>query len=548
MNKMITIFKTMVKNDINQIINRFKKNDPVVMIIGSTLFLAFGIVFLTMIYRDIFDLFQKTGLLDLLLLFHIIFPGTVILFLNLFNLINKFYDNDFSRHLISMPLKPYQIFGAHFFKEILFKYFYILIFFIPGFFLYGISAQTDMLYWLYGLVIALLLPVIPMSIAAFFATGIMRIVNLSNYKKLFQILGSILGLVLFMVWMLFYDRLFEDIITPETLEQMALYKEEIIEFTGYSFPPALWALRTLTATGISAAGWFLLFIFISVIMLFLVFLWAEKLYFGGLIGINESGQKNKFLNTSEKLKKAFKKKRSPENAILIKEWIHYVKTPPLIKESLWALIFPALIILSSLIDGDYNLLQMVSELEITTLLIYSGIWGLSAPVFSYLPVSSFSREGKKIWLSKIIPVSINKQIRGKQLFNLSQIIILTIPLFLFFYLTTSISLPVLLLCSLTAFIISVSSGNFLLLLDILYPNTSWDNHQQITGFFKTLSSWIIGLLLLGLYALLFYLLLNLFSLKLLIALIYLISFIIAFIANRLCLYYAKDLFDRINIV
>ncbi|MFA7573123.1 MAG: hypothetical protein WCY24_05340, partial [Lutispora sp.] len=72
-----------------------------------------------------------------------------------------FYSNDIEL-LLPLPLKPWQILGAKFITVLVYEYMSQLVLFAPVLLAYGIKDDANFLYYIYGLLAYLLLPVVPL--------------------------------------------------------------------------------------------------------------------------------------------------------------------------------------------------------------------------------------------------------------------------------------------------------------------------------------------------------------------------------------------------
>ena len=169
------------------------KNGEGLNLKGSSTFtkIAILIVFAILIPSFMFGIaFVVTGLLTVLksmgqegviLSWGIAINSTIVFVFGIFYVISTFYFSSDVEMLLPLPLKPRQIVAAKFLVVTIYEYFTTAIFFLPIWITYGVYMKCSPMFYLYGLIVFLLLPVTPLSIASVIIMIIMRFTNLSRY-------------------------------------------------------------------------------------------------------------------------------------------------------------------------------------------------------------------------------------------------------------------------------------------------------------------------------------------------------------------------------
>ena len=118
----------------------------------------------------------------------------VIFFFGIFYAMGIFYFSMDVENLLPLPFKPWHIMGAKFTVVLIYEYLTEIIFFAPTLISYGIKSSGGILYYIYGVIIFLLLPIVPLVIASVINMIIMRFTNIAKNKDRFRLLGGIIAM------------------------------------------------------------------------------------------------------------------------------------------------------------------------------------------------------------------------------------------------------------------------------------------------------------------------------------------------------------------
>ncbi len=388
-----------------------------------------------------------------------------------------FFSRDLSI-LVPLPLEPGTIMGSKFAVIIAYKYLTIAPFLIPAILVFGSGSGAGFLYWVIAVPVFLLTPIIPLGVAALFILLLMSLTNLSRRRDTLRIIGMVLFLLLVLTLNYFLTGI------PEG-EEMAYIEEMLQKNEGLLiqmtriFPPALLAVRALSAAGAAKIAWFAYFLLTNIAGLAAVYLVGQKLFYRGLIGGAEVGKGKTF--SKETLTKKLSTSSSPAMAIALREIKYLLRTPVYLFNSLSVLVIVPVILVIPLISGGAltNSIDMLRD-EIPRLFQVMSLAGFMALMSLFAPAasSSFSREGRQFWVSQIIPVRAEEQVNGKVLYS---------------YLISALSIPLVILISLVilplepvelfivvaiGLIASLPAIVVSLLIDLARPYLSWDNPQK----------------------------------------------------------------------
>jgi ABC-2 type transport system permease protein len=352
-------------------------------------------------------------------------------------------------------------------------------------------------------VVFFVLPIIPLVIASVLAVLLMRVVNLSRYKDRLTLIGGILLLVIVMgstYWM--QENLGTDDPTV-LLEQLLSQADGIVKMVGKVFPPSIWAAQAM-AYGDSYQGWQnLLYLVLSgILSLGILYLLGEKVFMQGVMtgleGSRGTGKRKK-LGVQHNAGNLFMTLVNTERKLFLRDpnfalngLVGYVLLP----------LMALLPVFGQGLEG--NPFAQFNLGEIHPFLIMGGIaiFFMVMTSFSMIPSTTFSREGKYLWIIRTLPLSISQiigtRIVAAQVVNTIGCLLGVVPLAYFF------GWGVLEVLGGTAFgILLAGTFAFLLaLLDLSRPMLDWvnpiravkSNFNAIIGVFGSLAlAFLVGL-------------------------------------------------------
>jgi ABC-2 type transport system permease protein len=373
-----------------------------------------------------FDMLKSLGQEKALLTLAILAGQLIILVFGLFYLISTFYFSRDLEYLVALPLKPSQIMLSKFAVVLINEYLTIAPFILPALIVYGFKKRGGPGYWMIMPLTYLLLPIIPLAAAGLVVVGMMRLVNIGRKKDLLIILGS---LVLIAAAMFLQFGLSRTAGTsgPDAQKIIAMIgsPDGLVQTIGRRFPPAIWATRFLhdglmTALGFSA---FALFTGFSVLLFGGLMAGGQRLFFGGLVGLSErSGSPGRRVKAGALIKVS--SGRHPVRAIFQREVRLMNRTPIfLLNGVLGVLMVPivlALTLSSSHKGSDSaDILRLMTSAKPVTGILVTTMFMIVCATLSGVASSSFSREGRKFWISKVIPVDYRQQVLAKFLHSMA---------------------------------------------------------------------------------------------------------------------------------
>jgi ABC-2 type transport system permease protein len=363
--------------------------------------------------RYAFSILKPMGQETALLTMAILAGQFLILVFGLFYVLSAFYFARDLEFLVSLPARPFEVIGAKFGVILVNEYLTVLFIVGPAFIVYGAMAGKPIGYWPLAALVFLLLPVIPLALAGLLVMVMMRCVNVSRKKDFLILAGSLtlLALTLFLQLGLVGNR------SPDEFMKFFTATDGLARMLGEKFPPCIWASRLL-AVGLDGPGlgYFFLFVGGSVAVLLLLLLAAEKLFYRGLIGLSEIAVRRKKLSKAA-LAGGFTRGRGAGRAILLREWKLMNRTPIFLLNGILSVILvPVMLFFMVRTDSGSAtkaILQLLGSGNRTTEILFAAVFFVACGCLNGTASSTFSREGKCFWISKVIPVAPGRQVLGK---------------------------------------------------------------------------------------------------------------------------------------
>ena len=343
------------------------------------------------------------------------------LIFSMYHMVSSFYFSRDLEWLIPLPLTPRQVMLGKFSIIVLNHYVFLIPLISPFLIQYGILGGQGPTYWLRLVVVLLLLPLVPLAISSLVVILLMRVVNLSRHKEILVVLGVMLLMLTALVpQFLIRDGGGEGSLTSEQVIALFSSSDSLTHRFTAAFPPARWAVNCLDpVSGGSAAMNGLLLAGFSLGAFILLLLAAEKLFYHGLIGLDETAAKR---GGSHVTPLAFSSGHRPVTAIFKREMRIMNRTAMFLLNGVYSTAFIPLILLVMITTGHQDNARLlglftsanpaVAVLSIALVCILSGLMNGTAS-------SAFSREGHSFWVSQVIPVAWKKQLLGKFLHGMA---------------------------------------------------------------------------------------------------------------------------------
>lgn len=486
MSKLIALTKVLLKAGTGSSSSKKNKKQIKGILLGLLLVLAFTPIaiefgkFLSVAYDGLHSIGQEA----VILAFGLSIVSVTIFFFGIFYAMGIFYFSMDVENLLPLPFKPWHIMGAKFAVVLIYEYLTELIFFMPTLMTYGIKSSAGILYYAYGVIIFLLLPIVPLVIASIINMIIMRFTNIAKNKDRFRLIGGIIAMFSGIGINIYIQRFTQNIDQSQVTEMFTEGNNSLVDLVTNIFPSTKIAVSSLINSA-NTNGFInlILFIVITVAALIIFIILGEALYFKGVMGVSETTSKRKVLSSNELTRNTTQS--SSVKVYLLKELKLLFRTPIYFMNCVLINFLWPIFILIPLFSqkGDTGQIAQISKLlkdgkgaGIALGIFFAFV--VFASCSNGISSTSISREGKNLFILKYIPMKYTKQLMAKVLsavalgmsgmvmVSIVGIAILKIPLDLVLLMIIVGTLGILF----TSFI-----GMFI---DLNFPKLNWDTEQK----------------------------------------------------------------------
>lgn len=337
-----------------------KQSNAWIYIVVSLILIPFFIMLMqginsmvTNAYHMLAEVNQESMLLGLALLF----ITAILLFLSFIMILSAFYFSDDITAYIPLPVHPYQLLIGKAANPLIYNYGIAALLFLPFLFMYGNISSAPILFYVYGLILFIIFPIIPFSLVAIILMFIMRYVNIAKNKdrsKIFMGVGSLLFVILVNVLV----RLnMDDAAMLETFTTYMQEQEGLLRMITLIFPPAYFGAGSLYFAGDWSGLLFLLALLAVFVLGVLLFIWAgQRFYLKGVRGMSSGSKGSLSAKASQKLTQ----QRSILKTYLLKEIKMIFRTPAFLMQCvIQALFFPVFITVILFLDMGNDLAAFI---------------------------------------------------------------------------------------------------------------------------------------------------------------------------------------------
>jgi len=325
-------------------------------------------------------------------------------------------------------------------------------------------------------VIFLIFPVLPLVPAGIFAILLMSRAKSRHLKDIITILTYVIALA-FAIGIQFFMQSLPQGEELSSLEAMLQTHGALLSEVGSSFPPAIWAAKSLAMAGsIDGLINLGLFLALTAALFALMLALGNKYFYQGLSAGEEVTKKQRVTNSANSWNSS-----SPFKALLLREHRLFLRTPVFLMNVLpIAVIVPIFTLIPLLTQGSLHEINNIYPFLNKYPYLKLGIIGFMTFIAGTIPLSpsALSREGKLFTLSQIIPVSPREQIKAKFWYALIVNFICILPIFVISLILLHLTwVDALMLGLLSLAAVAVTTG-FGLLIDCQRPYFDWEDPQR----------------------------------------------------------------------
>jgi len=437
------------------------------------------------ILNNIFPVLKSINQEGILLLIGILGSQILLFIFGISHIFAKFYYAEDLQILIPLPMKASTILTARFITVMINEYMIVLPILLPILIIYGVKSGFGILYWLYCILIIATIPIIPLAISSIVTMVFMRYTNIKGKRDLLRVIGGVLMIVLILGTQVITQRTATNIPQGTEVEYITSLLSErniLIMQMGASFPPSIWAsVALVNFNNINGLVSLLTFIGISTFILIGMVYLSEKLFYKGLIGGQEVSSKKKKL-TANQVNSKISNVDHPIIAVLKREIKILIRTPIFLMNSIGAVIIIPFAIAIPMFTADPGMLgtltQYYNENNMTLINLILSAFIIFIAANNGIGATTFSREGKQFWISRIVPTKVEHQIMGKILTSLFVQILALVIILVGASFIVPLKLSTIGIVTILSILGSIPVTELAMFIDITRPLLDWDNPQK----------------------------------------------------------------------
>lgn len=428
-----------------------------------------------------YDPFSQIGQQSYFLLMGFLGSQLMVFFFGLMYVMSKYYFSNDLNHLVPLPIKPSQILTSKFITIMVSEYLTSLPVFLPFIIIYGLKTNASLVYWLYSILGAVFLPVIPLVISSLTIMILMKYTNIKGKRDQLRVIAAG-GFMVFVIWSQFkIQQISQSAILEGENFMLNLARDAnlLVKSLGLAFPPSMWgALSLANFDSFLGLSNILLYSLVSIISFLLMIIASEKLFFDGLIG-NIEVSASKGSNKNKNLDKTIVASK-PYLAIARKEIKMLFKTPIYLMNSVGGVIIVPIIMVMPFLTGEESIMSISPLLDGNMdLLVLIGIGMIGVlGMLNCVGVTTFSREGSNFWIMRTLPIKAVDQILGRLLASLFIQVIGALVLIISIFFVIKLDIIGIALIFLLGLLASTPMTLLGMIIDIMRPMLNWTNPQQ----------------------------------------------------------------------
>ena len=227
---------------------------------------------------------------------------------------------------------------------------------------------------------------------------------------------------------------------------------------------------------------------------------SETIFLDGLIGnIEVVAKRGKSIKNMDKSVAVTK----PYIALAKKELIMLFKTPVYLLNSIGGVIIVPVLLVMSYVTGEESMKPLIESLDTYPHLLTLAAVGMIVflGIVNCIGATTFSREGKNLWIQRVLPIKARDQVIGRVLSSLAVQLIGIFTLILAIFFIKKISLMDILIIIVVGLLGSITMTQIGMVIDIARPMLIWDNPQRAMkqNFNVIISMGVGALLMVGLF-------------------------------------------------
>lgn len=478
------------------------------------LFAFASVMFLIVVMEMVaFSAFDQLGEPQTMLAFVFMACMLVTLVMSFFFVFSSLFFGKDTQIVAALPISDRSVLTARLVMVILSESLISLVFCAPAIVMYGAKIGAGIGYYLRMLLFVPMLPIIPIAIVTLISFLLIRVSALWKRREGVTVLFSFVFIALILYWETTVTSNIDESDMEKFMMELLKSQRQLINLIFAFFPPIAWLTAAFSGTGLAAWGNGLLFTALSIAVIGIVIFLLGGSY--QKLSIRQSEVLAK-LNKGKSRGIGKDAQRSPRMALWLAEMREVITTPIYAMNGLSGVIlFPILMVIAAInMNSDPQKMGELSKyLSMVTPSLFAGVWTGVLCFCCTMNTAMFtavSREGKRNYFSRIIPVEPSTQLQAKLMMGLTingvtMLVMSVVGIVVFPDMWLRI------ICALvigSAF--SLLSCAVALILDTYRPRYQWKNETEaIKQNVNVILSMLLNIVMIALFVLIYLLLQNL---------------------------------------
>jgi len=325
--------------------------------------------------------------------------------------LSTYFMNDMELQLLSMPIPPRALFGAKFTAVYSSEAAFSVFFMATAMIIFGVKEHPHPVFYLWGTLSALLLPLPALAVAYFIQVPLMGAVRFLRNKQAILVVGGVLGIAVALGFNVYYQGMMTRVGDPEWLRTSFAGPDSIMARMGEAYPPAqlIWRAMSHPATGQAALS-MLALAAICLAAPALVIFGLGGAYAKSLVGFNEShvrkltaGRADAFVAREAKRGRVFLSLVAREVRLMNREPMYLLNGPFIIV--LMPVIFGIMLaVQKDALLSDPDLAGVMAMINTGGGAVLAGLIGAFLGSGTSIACTALSRDAKALGYIKSMPI------------------------------------------------------------------------------------------------------------------------------------------------
>ncbi|MGX7071774.1 putative ABC transporter permease subunit [Helcococcus kunzii] len=468
--------------DLKAFFNSEKNGKKIATAIFASIFILIYFVIAQMFLFAIYDIFLKNGAHKEIIIIAMAVYIFLIIAFYMPILIYKTYYSDDVKILLTLPVKSDNIMLSNLIFSSFSAMAYSLLFTLPMLIKVGRYLNKSILFYIIALIAIYLVTSIILSIVSFISTFVMKYINRSEtYKKILRFISTLILMLVMIFLQVYIQIMFRDFASSQLIDKASDFTNKVyitmpylkLMINALFADNALIVIMNILALAIIAG-----------VLLYIIVKTFSKIMVQGIL--SAGSVKNKRNRKAGEIRNT-----SVIKEIMIKDIKNILSTPIFFMNKLLGGVIILVLLFLPMFTGEWDNTAMQSTLDmlrsflnnfnlLTMGLVILGVMIITMFISntSETTSSTFTREGKNIWLMKSLPIKATDQVNGRILASVIITILSGIPMLLALMYLLRPSILVILIILLTFLITIVFMSTVCLIPGILIVDTKWENPSK----------------------------------------------------------------------